>query len=121
EIAATVEDDRLDTGLLSGCGEQLADLGRLLGLRALEGLFQLPVARGGNGLALGVVHELGRDAAVRAEHDEARSLGGAEDLVAHALVAAQPRFSDGQRGHSITPASRLCGARTRPRNGCPCP
>ena len=47
------------------------------------------MAGGGERLALDVVHELRADAAVRAEHDEARPLGGAEDLVAHALVAAQ--------------------------------
>src|SRR6185503_11614738 len=75
EIAAAVEDDRLDAGLLACGREQLADLGRLLGLRALERLLELPEAGGGKCLVLDVVHELGGDAAVRAEDDEARPLG----------------------------------------------
>src|ERR671916_366113 len=47
EVAAAIEDDVLDAGLLRGCGEALAHLGGLLGLVALEGLRQVEPARGG--------------------------------------------------------------------------
>ena len=43
QIAAAVEHDGVDSGLLGGPGEQLAHLGRLLGLRALEALLELAV------------------------------------------------------------------------------
>jgi hypothetical protein len=36
EVAAAVEDDGLDAGLLRCGGEQVSDLAGLLGLRALE-------------------------------------------------------------------------------------
>src|SRR6266516_53261 len=41
EVAAAVEHAALDPGLLRVRGEQLAHLGRLLGLVALEGLLQV--------------------------------------------------------------------------------
>jgi hypothetical protein len=40
QVAAAIEDDRFQVRLLRALGEQLADLGRLLGLVALEGLLQ---------------------------------------------------------------------------------
>src|SRR5436190_9744760 len=57
-----VEHDPFDTGALRARGEQLADLGRLLGLRARERLLQLLPAGGSDRLARVVVDELGGDA-----------------------------------------------------------
>src|SRR5439155_75567 len=73
-------------------GEELADLGRLLGLRALERLLQLLPARGGDRLARVVVDELGGDAQIRAEDGEARTLRGAAHLAANAAPAALPEL-----------------------------
>ena len=50
-------------------------------------------------MPLRVVDELRDDAAVRARDDEARPLGRADDLAAHAAVAALARFADGQSRH----------------------
>src|SRR5579884_1575861 len=117
QVAGTVEDDGVDAGRLRVLREQLADLGRLPGLVALErGLQRDPRGRRER-LALEVVHELRRDAAVRAGDDEARALGGALHLATDAPVAALPGFEDAQTRHASRP---FCG-RTRPRSGCPCP
>src|SRR6266516_7798592 len=56
EVAAAVEDDRLDLRVLCVPGQQLADLGRLLGLRALERA-QVQPTRRGQGVALEVVDQ----------------------------------------------------------------
>src|SRR5205823_5669035 len=89
EVAAAVEDGALDVHLLCVRGQELSDLRRLIALRALERLLELEPARGRDRTPLEVVHELRFDAAVRAEDDEARALGRAADLAAHALVAAR--------------------------------
>jgi hypothetical protein len=100
EVAAAVENDGLDVGLLRRLGEQLAHLGRLLGLVALERLPELKPARGGERLPVEVVDELRRNPAVRAEDDEARALGCAGDLLPDALVAPPAELVlDERRGH----------------------
>src|ERR671933_43744 len=75
QVAAAVEHDRLDLRLLRVLREQLADLGRLLLLRAV--------------------------------HHEPRTLRGPFDLPAHAPVAPQPAFTDGERAHARLPTFRL--------------
>jgi hypothetical protein len=75
EVAAAVEDHGFDARLLRIGGEQLADFGRLLGFRALERLLQLGVTGRRERLRLRVVDELGLDAMVGAEDDQARALG----------------------------------------------
>ena len=64
-----------------------------------------------------VVDELRGDAAVRARHDEARTLRRALHLAADAAVTALARLANGQARHACPPFY----ARTRPRTGCPCP
>src|SRR6266511_1824707 len=105
EIAAAVEDHRLDSGLLRVLGQELADAGRLGGLRAL-GALQVQPAGGREGLALEVVDELRLDATVGAEHDQAGTLGGAEDLGAYAAVATIACVADGERAHARFPTFR---------------
>src|SRR5262249_46758488 len=96
QVAAAVEDDALDAGLLPARGEQLAHLGGLLRLVAGERLRQVEPRRGGQRAAGVVVDELGEDAAVRAEDQQARALGGAADLAADPAMPAQTRFANGE-------------------------
>src|SRR5262249_42072975 len=91
----------LDARLLRLGGQRLADGGGLLGLRALEGALPEP-ARGRKCAACLVVDELGEDTPVRAEHDEARPLGRARHLAAHAPVTAETCLANG-RAHALFP------------------
>jgi hypothetical protein len=50
QVAAAVEDDGFEVRLLRPLGQQLADLGRLLGLVALERFLQVQRARRREGL-----------------------------------------------------------------------
>src|SRR3954467_4118545 len=88
-VAAAVEHGGLDAGGLGALGQQRAGLGGLLhGLeRAQVGLG--PIDRGHRAAGL-VVDELGEDAAVGAEHADARPLGGAVDLRAYTAAALEP-------------------------------
>src|SRR5918999_513938 len=107
EVAAAIEHNRLDPGLLRGLGEQLPDLRGLVGLRALERLLESEMARGGEGPPLDIVHELGLDAPIRAKDDEARTLGGADDVPPDPAVSASPRFSRRKnRHHALFPTFR---------------
>src|ERR687887_832814 len=99
EVAAAVEDGGVDTGLLRPLRAQLADFGRLRGLVALE-LAQMEPARSGKRAALEVVHELRLDPAVRAEHDQTRPFGGAENLRPHPLVSTLARLPDRENAHA---------------------
>src|SRR2546425_10794025 len=99
EVAAAVEHGALDLGLLRALGQQLAYLGRLALLVALEGLRNLQPAGGRERATLHVVDELRGDAAIRARDHEARPFGRPRDLAAHALVTAPARFSHGQGWH----------------------
>src|SRR3954463_4322332 len=74
QVPAAVEHAALETRLLRVGGEQLAHLGRLLGLVALEGLLQVEPAGRGERAPLRVVDELRGDAAVGAKDREARAL-----------------------------------------------
>src|SRR3954464_10148680 len=88
-VAAAVEHRALDAGGLRALGEQLPGLGRLLARleRAQVGLGPVDGRQRAAGL---VVDELGEDAAVGAEHADARPLGGAVDLRADAAAALEP-------------------------------
>jgi hypothetical protein len=44
---------------------------------------------------------------VGAEDDEARALGGSEDLAADALVAARAGLADGQSRHQRLPSEQI--------------
>src|SRR5690606_38069426 len=88
-VAGTVEDDRLDTGLLGARSHELADALGLLGLVRGQGpQVRLHGGGGGEGLADLVVHDLHADVARRPGDDEARTLRGAVDLLATAHLAA---------------------------------
>src|SRR4051812_46688766 len=78
-VAAAVEHDGLDPGFLRARGEQLARLARLL--HRLERLQRRlgPLHRGQRAPRV-VVDELGEDAAVGAEHRDARAHGAAVHL-----------------------------------------
>src|SRR5439155_20701336 len=99
QVAGAVEDDRFDVRLLRVLGQQLADLGRLFRLVALERLLQIQPARSRQRLALDIVDELRLDSLVRAEDDEPRPLGRAVELAADAPVAARAGLGLGQNGH----------------------
>src|SRR5687767_14096107 len=106
EVAAPVEHGLLYLRLLGVLREQLADLGRLLGLRTLEALLQVQPARGRERLAVDVVHQLRLDPAVGAEDDETRPLRGAEDPLPHPLVPANARLPDRENAHALFPTLR---------------
>src|SRR4029079_9946628 len=91
--------------LLGGLGDRLADRACLIGLRAVDPLHRDP-ARAGERLATRVVHELREDAAVRAEDHEARPLGAAGDLAAHAAMTALARLACGEAAHALFPTFR---------------
>src|SRR3954470_3358996 len=91
-VAGPVEDDLLDAGRLGPLGEQPPDLlglGRLVTARGAE--VGLHGGGGREGPAGGVVDDLGQDVPGRPGHDEPRTLGSAEDLLARPDLAAQPR------------------------------
>src|SRR6185437_16173212 len=98
-------------------GEQLADLGGLLALVALDVVADCEPGRGRHRLPAEVVDELRCDAAVRAVHDETRPLGRSAHAAAYALVAARTGVPNAETRHACQPSS----ARTRPRSECPCP
>ena len=95
QVAAAVEHDGLDAGLLRGLGDRLADLGCLIRLVALERLLQAEPARAGERAAGLVVDQLGEDSLVRAEDGEARPLGRARDLAANPAMTALARLACG--------------------------
>src|SRR5262249_7748947 len=105
EVAAAVENDAVDLGLLGFLREQLADLGRLRGLVALERLDLQPAGRR-NGAAVRVVNELRDDAAIGARDDQARALGRAGDLPPDTAMPAQARFANRERRHARLPTFR---------------
>src|SRR3954451_10441248 len=101
-VATTVEHGGLDARRLGALRQQLAGLARLL-----HGLHAAQVALGprhrGQRAAGDVVDELGVDAAVGAEHRDARALGGAGDLRAHAMAALEPGLGPREDGHARLP------------------
>src|SRR5690606_999996 len=90
-VAAAVEDDGAATGVLGALSDQLADLLRLLGLGALRRAQRGVQGGGGHqGVALGVVHDLGDDVLGGAGDHQARTRLGAGDLLADPQVPAGP-------------------------------
>src|SRR5262249_6503900 len=99
QVTTAVEDDLLDAGLLGRVCKPLPDLGRLPGLVALERIRQADPRRGGDRLAGVVVDELREDAAVRAEHGQARALRCAADLAADPAMPPFPELTRGCLAH----------------------
>src|SRR5687768_245855 len=103
-VARAVEDHARDAGRLRPLGDELADLGRLLALLAGEGV----VGHGEERAALRVVDDLRRDVLQRAEHDQARALRGAGDLLPDAQVTPGAQLvaalGDPRLRHYLPPA-----------------
>src|SRR5690606_23951364 len=89
-VAAAVEHDGLDTGLLGTLGDELADLAGLGGLVGVAHRTQLGLGGRGEGERVTdrVVDDLHGDVAGRTRDDQARARRGAVDLLAHPEVAA---------------------------------
>src|SRR3954470_24733207 len=112
-VAGAVEDHALDAGGLRALGDELTDGLRLVGLRTGAGA-QVRLEGGGRdeGLAEGVVDDLGDHVPGRLGDDQARTLGRAVDLLAAADLALEARLDlgsgvlvVGQRdGHRHLPA-----------------
>jgi hypothetical protein len=93
EVAVAVEDDSRDLLGEQLGADRLADLAGLglLVLALAGGLDRhLEVGRGGQDGAGGVVDGLHVDVLGRAEHRQARTLGGAGDVLADGDLAAEP-------------------------------
>src|SRR5262249_53236537 len=86
-VTRAIEHDLADAGVFRLRRHALADFERLRGL--LAGL-QLGARHRHQRAARDVVHELRGDVLERAEHDEARALRRAGDLLPNAEVAAMP-------------------------------
>src|SRR3546814_317902 len=106
EVAATVEDDLVDTGGLGPLGQEGADLGGRV-LVAGGAAAQVGLERRGRGdrATRAVVDHLGGDVLVRSEHREAGPSGVAEDLLADPAMAPEAGLAlvmcaDGQGGSS---------------------
>src|SRR5215210_8107251 len=95
----------LKAALAGAFGEDLAGLGGLLHRleRAQVGLGPVD---GGQRAAGVVVDELGEDAAVGAEHADARALGGAVHLRADAAAALEAPHRGVRNGHARLPTFR---------------
>src|SRR5579859_3164414 len=110
-VAATVEHDRADAGLLSPVGEQLADLAGLGGLVSLYGPDRRVEGRRlGQGAADPVVHDLREHVPRRPVDDKPRPAGAAGDLLADPQVASDAPG----RGLTRTRADEPAGTRERP-------
>src|SRR5262249_59308878 len=103
QVAAPVEDDRLDADLLGRLGNGDADRAGLVGLVAAEPLDRDP-ARAGERLAARVVDELREHAAVGTEDREPRPLRGSGDLAAHATMTALACLARRELAHCEPPA-----------------
>src|SRR3954467_8502814 len=104
-VTAAIEDRGVDPGVLRARREQLARLARLLHRLQRPQRVLGPLHRGQRAPGT-VVDELSEDPAVGAEHRDARPLGRALDLRAHAPAA--PEALDGRRGdgHARLPTFR---------------
>src|SRR5580698_6919636 len=103
EIATAVKDHLLDTLLDRPLGNQLADF---LGRGHVAASLDLGGESGGgeDGLALGVVDDLGIDVVQRAINVQPWTLRGALHLLANAKVHALANFvSLSQRNHLVVP------------------
>src|SRR4051812_35710575 len=86
-------------------GDPLAGLARLLH-RLERAQVRLRPRHRRQRVAGEVVDELGVDAAVGAEHRDARALGGADDLRPHAAAALEARLALRDDGHARLPTFR---------------
>src|SRR5689334_3941277 len=101
-VAATVEDRAVDAGGLRALGEELAGLVGLLHRLEAAQVGLRPGDRRERAPGI-VVDELGEDPAVGAEHRDARPLGGADDLGAHAAAALEAALGSGDEAHARLP------------------
>src|SRR3954471_14173998 len=104
-VAAAVEDGALDAGGLGPLGDEGPDARRALHRLEVAHAGLGPL-RGGQGTARLVVDELGEQAAVGAADRQARALGGAGDLRAHAAATAKALLLLGLDGHALLPTFR---------------
>src|SRR5262249_15428523 len=104
-VATAIEDARLDVRLLGALGEHLAGLLRLLHRVELAKVALGPAHLGDRAAGV-VVDQLREHAAVRAVHREARALGAAAHLRAHAAPAAQTAVLLREHGHARLPTLR---------------
>src|SRR5664280_518129 len=106
EVTGAIKDAGLEPGLARARRQALANLSCLSGFVAFEGLGQARPGGGGKRTSALVVHELGRDAPVGAEDSQARPLGRAGDLAAHAPMAANACFTCSESAHARLPTFR---------------
>src|SRR5580704_6523107 len=101
-IAAAVEHGGVDSGRLGSVCQQRAGARGLLHPLQPAQVALGPVDRGDRASGV-VVDELREDAAIRAEHGDARALGGAADLGPDAPAALQALGGLGHDGHARLP------------------
>ena len=106
QVAAAVEDDASMPAFFAAAASCLPTSAACSVLLPLNDFFSASQRAAASVLPRQVVDELGLDALVRAEHDEARPLGGAGDLAAHAPVAAQACLRVTVRGYARFPTFR---------------
>src|SRR5450830_236256 len=107
EVTGAIEDAGLDPSFARARCQALSDLDCLSGLVALEALRQARPDRRGERASALVIHELRRDAPIGAEDNQARPLGRAGDLPAHAPMAAHTGFAVAEATtHALLPTFR---------------
>src|ERR1700753_1058099 len=101
-IPAPIEHRALDTGGASALGQQRAGALSLLHRPEAAEVGFGPVDRGHGPPGVGV-DQLGEDAAIGAEHRDARALGAATDLGPHAAAPPESLSRLGENGHARLP------------------
>src|SRR4051794_37013524 len=104
-VTATVEDRGVDAGFLGARGEQLARFVRLLHRLERAQLRLGPLDRSERAARV-VVDELGEQAAVGAEHGDARTYRRAIHLRADPAAALEALRGSGENGHARLPTFR---------------
>src|SRR5262249_41513030 len=104
-VAAAIEHSALDAGRLGALRQLGANpLGLLHRVKSAQRL--LGPVDGRDGAPAVVVDQLHGDAAVGAEHRDARTLGGAAHLGAHATATLEPTGWGSFHGHARLPTFR---------------
>src|SRR5271165_227403 len=104
-VAATIEDHLGYVGRAGSLGEQLARALRTVAFAEPAQLGLEPVDSGQRAPA-DVVDQLGREAAVGAEHRDTRALRGAGDLRPYTAAAFEPAVLLGEDAHARLPTLR---------------